>query len=205
MPDGTHGIFEGQLFDESLNFDKHVIRMCKSAFIFLRSLYRIRRFLKKDTVLLVINAFIFSRVDYCNAILSYCNKYSINRLQRVQNCFARLVYCLPRYSSTSGVIKELGWLRIVHRIDFKLCCLAHKCIYGSCPEYLKILLIPAQSSVAPFSLRSKYLLHCPISKTAFVRRSFSFRVPRLWNSLPHRIRSEHRYNIFKRLFRHHFC
>ena len=32
----------GVLFDESLNFDKHVIRVCESAFIFLCSLYRIR-------------------------------------------------------------------------------------------------------------------------------------------------------------------
>ncbi|MEL7308753.1 MAG: reverse transcriptase family protein, partial [Pseudomonadota bacterium] len=193
----------GVLFDDSLMFDKHVITVCKSAFIFLRSLYRIRRFLKRDTVLLVINAFVMSRIDYCNAILSYCNKYSIKRLQRVQNCFARLVYCLPRFSSTSALIKQLGWLRIAQRVDFKLCCLAHKCIYGSCPDYLKNLIAPVSSSATPLFLRStsKCLLYCPISRASFVRRSFSFCVPRLWNSVPDYIRCERRYFVFRRLLK----
>ena len=124
--------------------------------------------------LLVVNSFVFSRMDYCNAILSFCNQYSIRLLQRVQNCFARLVARLPRSSPTSSSIREFGWLRVSSRIDYKLCCLVHKCLYGSCPTYLKTLLSSASSSTAVVSLR---FLHCPISKTAFVRRSFSCYAP----------------------------
>ena len=148
----------------------------------------------------------FSRVDYCNGIFTFCNKYTIQRLQRVQNCFARLVFRLPRSSSCSNVIRELGWLRINKRVDFKICCLVHKCVYGFCPSYLKLLVSPTSTSYASTNLRSHNgpLLFCPISKNAFVRRSFSFVATRLWNSLPIYVRNERRFYVFKRLLRRHF-
>ncbi|MEL7307775.1 MAG: reverse transcriptase family protein [Pseudomonadota bacterium] len=191
----------GILFDKKLSFDNHVIEMCRSSFIFLRSLYRISKFLDTRTLLLVINAFVFSRLDYCNSVLSFCHGYSVKRLQRVQNCFARLVKRLPRSASVSSSIRELGWLRIEHRISFKILCLVHKCLYGAAPSYLRSLLSMAVSSGFSFSLRSHSTvkLFCPISRSAFVRRSFSFYAPRLWNALPVNIRSERRYDVFRSL------
>lgn len=57
-----------------------------------------------------------------------------------------------------------------------------------------------------FSLRSQssVVLYALISTNAFVRRSFSFNAPRLWNSLPPAIRVECSYNVFKRLLKAHF-
>ena len=130
----------GVLFDVTLSFDAHIIDLCKSSFCFLRSIYRIRSYLDKATLMLLVNGFVFSRLDYCNALFSYCNDYSLQRLQRVQNCFCRLILHLPRSSPTSLAIKQLGWLRIKDRMIFKLLCLLHKCIYGSSPDYLKQLI-----------------------------------------------------------------
>ena len=141
----------------------------------------------------------FTRLDYCNSfrilfrlIFSLCHKYSLQRLQRIQNCLARLVKHLPRSSPTSSVIKELGWLRVDDRVIFKLLILTHKCIYGSSPQYLKHLLFPVFSRNVPFALRSHngVRLFCPISRSASVCKSFSFLAPRLWNSLPVHIRKE---------------
>ena len=157
------------------------------------------------SILSIAHAFIFSRLDYCNSIFSFCNSSSVKRLQRIQNCLARCILHLPRYSPTSTAIKTLGWLRIDDRINFKICCLVHCCLYGSSPSYLNDLISLAHSRSSVLSLRSQSssFLHTPICHSAFVRRAFVFKAPRLWNALPMSIRDERNYCIFKRLLKAH--
>ena len=154
------------ILDQSLSFDNHVIKICHSLFIFLRSLYRVRSFLSPSCVLSFVDTFVFSCIDYCNSILSFCNCKTINRFQRVPNCFARLVEKLPCRAPTSDVINNLGWLRVNERVVFKICCLAHKCIHGSVPLYVSDLISFPQSANLHFSLRShsSCTLHIPMSK-----------------------------------------
>ena len=194
----------GVTLDHSLSFEPHVLEICRSSFAFLRSLYRIRSYLPYAAVLSLVNVFIFSRLDYCNSILSFCNNRTIGRLQRVQNCLVRLVKFLPRRSPTSSAIRDIGWLRVDGRIFYKICCLAHKCIYGSAPFYI-CNLISSSPSVTSISLRSNssLILYTPITRFATVRRAFYYNAPRLWNSLPASLRCERRYNVFKRRLKVH--
>ena len=195
----------GVTLDESLKFESHIIAVCKSSFAFLRSLYRVKRYLPKCSVISIAHAFVSSRLDYCNSIFSFCNCRTVKRLQRVQNCLARFVLGLPRYTPTSNAIFNLGWLRVDKRIDFKICCLVHNCLYGSSPSYISNLICPAHSSHSAVSLRSQSssFLFTPIAQSAFVRKSFVFKAPRIWNSLPLHIRNEHNFSVFKRLLKAH--
>ena len=191
----------GVVFDPFLSFDTHVGEICRSSFYSFRSISTIRPYLDRNTLLMIINACVFSRLDYCNAVFAFCNKSSVLRLQRVQNCFSRLVFRLPRSSPTTLAIKRLGWLRIEHRIVYKLLCVIHKCLFKSSPNYLNTLLTPAASSTTSFSLRSHQalILKCPISRSSFVRRSFSFYAPRLWSALPSHVRSIKSHSLFKKI------
>lgn len=189
----------GVTLDHSLSFEPHVLEICRSSFAFLRSLYRIRSYLPYASVLSLVNAFVFSRLDYCNSVLSFCNNRTVGRLQRVQNCLVRLIKFLPRRSPTSSAIRDIGWLRANDRILYKICCMTHKCIYGSLPFYVSNLISPSLS-VTSISLRSdsSCTLYTPITRFAYVRRAFYYAAPRLWNSLPASLRCEPRYNVFKR-------
>ena len=115
---------------------------------------------------------------------------------------------IPRISPTFSAIQELGWLRISNRIDHKILCLIHKCVLGSSPCYLKQLRSFPSIFVFCFSLPSfaygTLSLHCSISSSSFVRRSFLFYDPKLWNSLPPQIRNERRHHIFKKLVKAYF-
>ena len=189
----------GVTLDPSFSFEPHVMEICKSSFAFLRSLYRIRSNLPLSCVLSLINAFVFSRLDYCNSVLSFCNQRTIGRLQRVQNSLIRLVKFLPRRSPTSDAIRNIGWLRVKDRISYKIFCIVHKCLYGSAPSYVNELIFLSQSSVT-VSLRSESspTLYIPITYAAFVRKAFFSLAPRLWNSLSVYQRSERYYHVFKR-------
>ena len=48
------------------------------------------------------------------------NEYQIKKLQRVMNASARLVYRAPMYCHITPLLRELHWLPVRLRVDFKI-------------------------------------------------------------------------------------
>jgi len=92
----------------------------------------------------LISAFVFSRLDYCNNILSGLPLSTIAPLQRVQNAAARLVLGLSRSDNVRPALGELHWLPVVYQIKFKLALVMFTIHTHQCPEYLA-------DSVHPYS------------------------------------------------------
>ncbi len=69
---------------------------------------------------MLINAFMTSRLDYCNALLSGRSACLINKLQMVQNAAARVLTRARKFDHISLVLSTLHWLPIKHRIYFKI-------------------------------------------------------------------------------------
>ena len=44
------------------------------------------------------------------------------------------------YDHITPTLVNLHWLPVTYRVNFKIAMLAHKCIYGNAPEYLKDLI-----------------------------------------------------------------
>ena len=64
----------------------------------------------------------------------------LSKLQRLQNAAARLVSNVEKYDHITPTLVHLHWLPVTYRVNFKIAILAHKCIYGNAPEYLKDLI-----------------------------------------------------------------
>jgi len=79
------------------------------------------------------SAFILSRLNYCNSIHAGLPQSTIAILQRVQNAAARMVLKLRPRDSISDGLRQLHWLPIESRIQFKLCLLMHLI---HCPSYI---------------------------------------------------------------------
>ncbi len=69
---------------------------------------------------MLINVFMTSRLDYCNALLGGCSARLINKLQIVKNAAARVLTRTRKYDHISPVLSTLHWLPIKHCIDFKI-------------------------------------------------------------------------------------
>ena len=80
----------GVWFDSDFSFSKHVQNVCKSCFIQLREFRNIRQFLTHDAAVSVPNAFVISRLDYCNSLFRNLSKFNLHRLQSIQNSAARV-------------------------------------------------------------------------------------------------------------------
>ena len=75
----------GVLFDSELTFKQHVSKIVSSCFYQLRRLRQLKRHVDVNTMKLLISAFILSRLDYCNVLLSGLPISTVRPLQRVQN------------------------------------------------------------------------------------------------------------------------
>ena len=73
----------GVLIDSQLTMREHVQRVCRTSFYQLRQLCVIRSSLSMKTCTALVHAFVTSRLDYCNSLLSGINKELLNRLESV--------------------------------------------------------------------------------------------------------------------------
>ena len=55
------------------------------------------------------------------------------------NASARLVYCAPKYCHVTPLLRELHWLPVRLRVDFKILLVTFKILHGVAPSYLKDL------------------------------------------------------------------
>ena len=92
----------GVWFDSDFSFSKHVQNICKGCFSQLRDFRNIRQFLTQDAAVSVANAFVSSRLDYCNSLFRSLSKVNLHRLQSIQNSAARIVTNSCKYTDNSG-------------------------------------------------------------------------------------------------------
>ena len=164
----------GVILDSSLNLKSHISSVCRSSFLQIRQLRQIRSSLDTNSAVLLANAIVQTKIEYCNSLLYGIPDYSIIRLQRVQNSLARVLCKSTRFHShSSDLLKRLHWLPVPQRIKYKIATLTFKALNTDKPSYLAELISwykPARS------LRSSdcCLLHVPDRRTPVGRRSFAF-------------------------------
>ena len=119
-----------------LKMTDHIGALCRSCFFQLRQIRSIRRSLTSDARKTLVNAFVMSRLDYCNSLCHGINEGLLNKLQHIQNAGARLVNDTRKYDHITPVLRDLHWLPIRKKIVFKLPTMNYKCQHGLCPSYL---------------------------------------------------------------------
>ena len=93
----------GVAFDSNFTFSDYVSQVIKSIRVHAREFYRIRPVLDLKTSVLLANALVSSRLDYCNSLLSLTD-FELRRLQLVQNSLCRVV---ARFSKFSHITPQL--------------------------------------------------------------------------------------------------
>ncbi len=112
----------------------------KTHFLILTNIFKLRPMLSMSNAEMLINAFMTSRLDYCNALLGGCSARLINRLQMVKNAAARVLTRTRKYDQISPVLSTLHWLHNKHRIDYEIVLITYKALNGLAPQYLSELL-----------------------------------------------------------------
>ena len=100
----------GVVFDSNFTFSDHVSQVIKSTRVHARDVYRIRPLLDLKTSVLLANALVSSRLDYCNSLFLSLNDFELRRLQLVQNSLCRVVTRSSKFlTSTLNFKNSIGF------------------------------------------------------------------------------------------------
>ena len=139
-------------------------------------------------------------LDYGNGLLYGVNGNLLKKLQVAQNSAVRLIEKLKKHDRVSEYRKQLHWLPISARIQFKLMTTTWKALNDQAPKYIEQLLHRKPQQNHNLRSNSKQLLSEPVSrnKNGFEDRAFSFVAPKLWNRLDDSVRNAITLDSFKK-------
>ena len=138
------------------------------------------------------------RLDYCNSLYYGSTQKSTRKLQLAQNAAARLIAKISIRDPITNILRELHWLPVFKRCQYKLLVLTYKILHGTTPAYICEMLIwyhptrPMRSSAFPSLVPNKH-------KTIEIgRRLCDTATAVLWNNLPIDPRCEQSLHTFKK-------
>jgi len=198
----------GVYLDADASMTTHISRTAASCFGILRQLRSIQRSLPRHAVVSLVTSLVLTKLDYCNSLLVGFLAKLLNRLQAVINTAARLVCRAMKADHVTPVLKDLHWLRIQEKIQYKLCVTAFKCQHSLAPPYLSDQLHQV-ARMEPRqhlrSLSSPALVVLPTRRSSLGPgdRAFLVAAARAWNSLPSIITAASTLYLFRRALKTH--
>ena len=140
------------IFDKN-KFCSHISAICSSCIYHIRNIRRIRHHLDLESVVLVANAQVSSRLDYCNSLLFEISETDLTNLQRILNYLACVVTKPPPFTRSVSLLRSLHWLPGKYRFHSKMCFLTYKALHGGQPVYHCTLIATSLPSRSPRSSR----------------------------------------------------
>ena len=126
-------------------------------------------------------------------------------MQNVKNLAAKVILGKHKSESSTECLKNLHWLPIKYRIDYKICTLVLKCLHAMTPTYLiKLIKIKQQGRQGLKSANMNNISEVPISKRkTFALQAFSVYGPRAWNALLDSLWRTNNYDRFRKDLKTH--
>ena len=143
------------------------------------------RCLSDDATKTLVQAFVASRLDYCNSLCFGITNELFCRMQSVENAAGRLVTGAKRSDHISPVLRQQHWLPVWQRVVFKLATLVHWSLSGLAPGYLAVdcqLVTDARARLLRSADTRTLTVHG--TSSCIGDRTFAAAATIVWNSLP---------------------
>ena len=179
----------GVVFDDTLSMVDQVNKICQVCYIEIRKIASIRHYLTTDATKTLITSLVISRLDYCNSLLVGIPQHLLDKLQRIMNCAARVIFRLSRRDHITPFLTQLHWLPLNARIEYKVATMVFHVVDNTAPSYLSELVhLYAPSRTLRSSADSRIFRIPKVRLRSQGQRSFAYAGPVIWNSLPYNVR-----------------
>ena len=190
----------GVISDTSLTFHDHVTTTVASCMSQLGQINRVKHPFDNCTLIIIINALVFSKLFYCSSVWINTSQSNIAKLQAVQNFACRIVIGSKECDHVTPILRQLKWLPVKQHMYYRDSIMAFKCMNGLVPGYLSDQ-FTKRSSISTRKTRNSQISNIPLFKTATGQRTFYYRMVSLWNALPQNIKLSQSLAHFKNLMR----
>ena len=178
----------GDRLERDLTMLPHINDTCRSSYYHLRRINKIRNYLSDCGTKTLIQALVISRMDYCNSIYNGLPIKSLKKIQLVQNAAARVITKTKRCDHISPILRDLHWLPIKKRTDYKMMVLTCNARNEQGPCYIAdfFKLYKPKRSLRSESNTSLVPVHG--DSIQINKRLLNCRVSTTWNSPPKELR-----------------
>ena len=184
--------------DTKMSLGQQISSISRSVHMYIRKIKRIRLSLSDFALKTLIQSTVTVRLDYCNSLYYGLTQKSTRKLQLAQNAAARLIAKIYIRDLITNILRELHWLPVSKRCQYKPLVLTHKTLHGTTLAYISEMLNwyhptrPLRSSAFPSLVPSKH-------KTIKIgQRLCDTATAVLWNNLPIDLRCEQSLQTFKK-------
>ena len=144
----------GVYVDGALTMRTHITHVLSSCYSALRQIRSIMPSLSSHALNALVTALVHSWLDYCNVVFAGLPACDIQRLQSVLNTAVRLVAGSSRCDHAFSLLRDRHWLPVKQRVEYKLCMMVHRCLYGDAPSYMLDLITSSADATVRAGLRS---------------------------------------------------
>ena len=126
----------GISMDRDLTMSTQISKTIQMCFTSLCQIRSIKGCLTMDSLKTLASALVLSRIDYGNMALVSLPKVATQSFQSIINTTARLITGVRKYDHITPVLKELHWLKIDERIEYKIALQMYKGLSNEGSAYL---------------------------------------------------------------------
>ena len=173
----------GVVFDGTLSWEAHVSELSRQCMGLLIGLSHVRHCLPDGVIKTLVTALVISRVQYCLSVYGNGTQKNFDRLQKILNFAARVIFGRRKFDHVSDLRDQLGWLPPETMADYQTLVIAQKAIQRREPEALAEL-FTCNQDVRERCTRQDHLFHLPRPRLETGKRRFGYRAAALLNALP---------------------
>jgi len=174
----------GVWFDSDLRFKKHISSSLQKSYSALKMLYSNRHLLNTHLKKFLCDSLVLSNLNYGDTLYHYCiDAADRSRIQRLQNSCLRFIYGLRKRDRISQTLQWAGWLDMSQRRFLHTACFYHRVLFSRTPPYLHNK-IRYRTDVHNLNLRHRHTLTIPKHNLELFKRSFTYNITSVCNSLP---------------------
>ena len=173
----------GVVFDSTLSWEAHVAELSRRCMGVLIGLSHARHCLPDGVLKTIVTALVISRVQYCLSVYGNGSQKNLDRLQKIINFAARVIFGRRKFDHVSDLRDLLGWMSPKAMVDYQTLLTAQKIVRIGEPEALAALFV-CNSDARNKSTRQDHLLSLPRSRLETGKRRFGHRAAALLNRLP---------------------
>ena len=177
----------GVTFDNRLNFNHHISKICKTASNKLHALARVSHYMDEDKMRILFNSYFLSQFNYCPLIWMNHNKSINKKINNLDERALSLIYC--DHSSTLQELFQRDNSLTIHQTNSEaLAIMMYKVVNNITPIIVSELF---SFSNINYSLGSGSQFHQPSSNTVWNgEETILYLEPKFWNMVPEEMKQK---------------
>lgn len=193
------GLYITQNFTWTHHIDCTIVKASKR----LHLINQVKYYLPRRSLCSLYTNMVLPIIEYCDVIYDNCSMKDSLALENVQRRAALMCTGAYRHTSNDSLLAELGWQPLRIRRQTHKLYLFYKIMNQLTPEYLRYIIPHQRPDNYGLRSTSNATLTIPFSRLSSTRNAYTHSTVKLWNTLPHDIRSVDSLNSFKVKLKQH--